>query len=74
MNPKYVFPYGKEDGRCHDCDVLPGEIHHEGCDVEMCPFTFGQRFVCGCGKCKNLKWDERVPFGFETEEARKLAL
>jgi hypothetical protein len=35
--------YGEEPGsdgqqrRCHDCDVLPGGLHHRGCDWEICP-------------------------------------
>jgi hypothetical protein len=63
---KYRFPYANKNNRCHDCDVLPGEIHHEGCDVERCPFTGIQRIGCDCGECyKSLKWKNRVPFGFE---------
>lgn len=64
---KYLFPYANKKNRCHDCGILPGEIHHEGCDVERCPFTAKQRIVCECGKCdKPLSFGKRVPFGFET--------
>ncbi len=28
--------------RCHDCDALPGNYHHRGCDEERCPNCDGQ--------------------------------
>ena len=66
MKKKYRFPYANKNNRCHDCDVLPGEVHHEGCDVERCPFTGKQRITCDCTRCAGkLGWPERVPFGFE---------
>ena len=71
---KYIFPYANEDGRCHDCGVSAGEWHYDGCDVETCPFTFKQRIGCDCGKCEELGLTDKVPFGFELEEVRKLAL
>jgi hypothetical protein len=33
---------------CHDCYVLKGQYHTEGCDVEMCPKCRGQLMCCGC--------------------------
>ena len=39
--------------RCHDCNVLPGQYHHPGCDMEQCPSCGGQLISCGC-----LAWAE----------------
>lgn len=47
------IPFGKEKenwgkGKCHDCYVTEGGIHHIGCDVERCPKCGGQLIGCDC--------------------------
>lgn len=33
---------------CHDCGVIRGELHLDGCDMESCPRCKGQYLGCGC--------------------------
>ncbi len=40
--------YGELDGECGDCGVKLGEIHHYGCDVEVCPKCGRQLISCPC--------------------------
>ena len=37
-----------DGGRCHDCGIAPGGLHHPGCDMEQCPRCKGQLISCGC--------------------------
>lgn len=39
----YVWPY------CDDCTAKQGEYHLEHCDLEICPFCYGQALSCDCG-------------------------
>lgn len=39
--------------RCHDCNIVNGNYHHFGCDMEECPKCKMQFAFCGCIK-KNL--------------------
>lgn len=46
-------PFGTErggggNGRCGDCGVVLGRMHHPGCGIERCPRCFGQAIMCGC--------------------------
>lgn len=34
---------------CHDCAVLKGQLHVEGCDAEVCPRCGGQLISYDCG-------------------------
>ncbi len=38
-----------EEKPCHDCGVLKGEYHVEGCDAEICPKCGGQYISFDCG-------------------------
>jgi len=43
--------FSKEPNRgyfCHDCNAMPGQLHHFGCDCERCPKCGGQLAGCGC--------------------------
>lgn len=33
---------------CHDCLAQEGEIHEEGCDMEICIKCGKQKLCCGC--------------------------
>lgn len=37
-----------DPGRCRDCGVAKGGMHHPGCFAECCPRCGGQLVGCGC--------------------------
>ncbi len=40
--------YHDVNDRCHDCNIVNGNIHHYGCDMERCPSCDDQFMCCGC--------------------------
>jgi hypothetical protein len=42
-----IWP-GRLIGRCGDCGVVAGGIHHFGCDMEQCPRCGEQLIGCDC--------------------------
>lgn len=46
------LPLGEDratpEGRCFDCRVPLGALHHPGCDEERCPGCRGQAISCRC--------------------------
>jgi hypothetical protein len=51
-----------QQSRCPDCDVLPGQLHDEGCDVARCSVVGGQRLTCEHpGRECNTVWSGEWP-------------
>ena len=46
--PRDRYHFGELSGRCHDCAIQHGGVHHAGCDVERCPKCGGQLISCDC--------------------------
>lgn len=63
-----------EKKMCHDCHVLPGELHTGGCDTERCPECGGQLIGCGCyGRVEELDGEViRPPCGEWPEDSKRL--
>ncbi len=55
--------------KCHDCGVMPGEIHKEGCDWEICGKCGRQMLTCECDDIGNI---DRIPFGTVREIAARI--
>lgn len=52
-------------GRCGDCGVERGGLHHLGCDLQACPRCRGQLLSCGCrfdedGDAWDDEWDDDI--------------
>ena len=58
------------DMSCHDCGVIPGQKHHEGCDVARCTTCGGQRLSCDCEEENEDVWDGIWPGTIEALEQR----
>jgi len=60
-------PFDREDhkrDKCYDCCAYPGELHEDGCDVELCSMCSGQRISCRCDpshEVVRLKWTGEWP-------------
>ena len=52
--------YHDVNDRCHDCNIINGNIHHFGCDIERCPECGKQIISCKCKK-EALKRIKRCP-------------
>lgn len=48
--------------KCSDCSVSPGELHHHGCDRDVCPRCGDQSIACGCVyEVTGVKYDSVEP-------------
>ena len=63
---KYPMPKGYEvtwaeviKKPCGDCGVSRGELHLDGCDIEVCPCCGHQYLCCGCRR----EWDDEDDAG-----------
>ncbi|SET76172.1 hypothetical protein SAMN05660297_03421 [Natronincola peptidivorans] len=45
---KYCLSLYSDFEICDDCNAKREEFHLDGCDLEICPFCFGQKLSCGC--------------------------
>lgn len=46
--PRSKYHLGGENGRCYDCGIKYGGIHHYGCHVEQCPVCLDRIINCDC--------------------------
>jgi len=40
--------FEEPSGRCEDCGIKHGGVHHYGCDEETCPICGEQLISCDC--------------------------
>lgn len=57
--------------RCGDCDVLPGDLHVPGCDVERCPICRQQAIACDHHGVPD---SDRVPYDGDFPGRKEAAL
>lgn len=76
-----ALPYGVEPAwevnadlaPCHDCGVVKGMFHMDGCDVEACPRCFGQLLSCGCMWGEGPAESDIEPLEAQVKKAREWA-
>jgi hypothetical protein len=54
---------------CHDCNVLLGQVHHYGCDMERCPNCKEQLFICNCTVMGVMTDKNSLPLKYENRKA-----
>ena len=52
----YGPEYGNWGGKCSDCGIIVevGNVHHYGCDMDICPKCDWQEILCTCTDLESL--------------------
>lgn len=63
----------EEKLKCHNCDVVAGQLHIPGCDWEICPTCGGQMLRCDCKEKSGFFFHmKRIPYGTVREIAARM--